>query len=390
MIKKVAFSFLYLYAFLIGIAWTTVPALSTVLTSASCENLSSTEYGGLTLALVISAIFSSILSGTIFLRFGMRRIFLAGVLFILGATLVLFASHYSLGLSLLDYLLLLSSQFLLGAGIGASLTALNVYIVSLVEKYTASFLVALYACMGLGSTYAPLYFAKTLPACQWQFRVLFLSLFSAFLFLFFLRFLPFIQSRTKIFKWEKVQDWRFWAFALLPLLYGIIEEAFAVWGPVGLFQSSGWTRIAAEHGLAYFWGSVTFFQVFISVLCFRISPKWIYFLLPGIIALAFYLFSQGASLVDMPWIFALAGMGCSAFYSLTVHFGEKQFPKIVEVVSGTFVSAYMIGSGLSALGIGIIRQYLGISFSMIFTGMIFFAFAMWFASVYLVSKSKTA
>ncbi|MBS0605290.1 MAG: MFS transporter [Verrucomicrobia bacterium] len=374
---------LYAYSFLLGLSWTTIPALSTLLTSSACEDLESAAYGGLMMALVICAILSSISAGTILLKYGMRKILLSGVVFALSAVALLYLSEFFIKSFFINYTLLLGSQCLLGLSIGMSLTALNVYIELLVATYKASFFVAMYACLGLGSTFAPIYFDNSSLGCHWEHKmVLEMGIYGA-VFMLLLKFLPALESQTKIFKWLKVKDFHFWLFAVLPFFYGIMEESITVWGPVSLFQESGWTRATSELGLTYFWGSITFFQVFIAALCFKFPSKWIYYSLSLIMGISFYFFSNGSHFVDRTWIFAFAGMGFSAFYSLTVHLGEKRFPNIVEFISGAFVCAYMIGGAISAFGIGILRQYLQFSFSQIYGVFIILAFLMCALSIYL-------
>lgn len=387
MLSILTILFLYLYAFLVGLSWTAIPALGTVLTSASCNHLSSAQYGTLSMAVMISAIISSNLCSTLLLRFGMRKNFLNSVLLIIGANLLLFSTRYSTHFYLSGYFLLLSSQLLLGFGIGMALTSLNVYIASLLKKYSAGSIVAMYASMGLGSSYAPIYFETILPACNWHIKPLAIAIIIACVFYVFLKILPTIQPNVKTFQWKKVNNYRFWLFALLPLMYGMIEDAFSVWGPVGLFKE-GWSSLVVDQGLSYFWGTLTITQLIISFFSFKYSPKWIYFFQPIVILLAFILFAEGTHFTNKPWIFALAGAGCSAFFSLTVHFGEQQFSKIMEIVSGTFVGGYMIGSGLSALMIGIVRQYLQLPFSSIYFSFIGIAFLMWVISIYLVQKAR--
>jgi MFS family permease len=62
-----------------GIALVTFPAASTIFTSPSQYGLSNTQYGTMFLPQVVTAITTSVLSGSLAARFGTKRVYLAGL-----------------------------------------------------------------------------------------------------------------------------------------------------------------------------------------------------------------------------------------------------------------------------------------------------------------------
>ena len=93
-----------------GIALVTFPAASTILTDPDEYDLSSTQYAGLFLPQVITAIAASLLGARLGERYGTKRVYLSGLVATLAAmTLLLVSQFYTDDHSLAYALLLLAT-----------------------------------------------------------------------------------------------------------------------------------------------------------------------------------------------------------------------------------------------------------------------------------------
>jgi hypothetical protein len=110
-----------------GIALVTFPAASTILTDPAEYDLSSTQYAGLFVPQVITAIAASLLGGSLSGRFGTKRVYLAGLVAgLVSMTLLIVSQFFTSDQSLAYGLLLLATAFL-GCGFGLTVPALNTF-----------------------------------------------------------------------------------------------------------------------------------------------------------------------------------------------------------------------------------------------------------------------
>ena len=108
-----------------GIALVTFPAASTILTDPSEYDLSNTQYGALFLPQVVTAITASLLGASLGGRFGVKRVYLVGLVASLVAMSLLLTSAFVTDEKSLAYALLLLATASLGAGFGFTVPALN-------------------------------------------------------------------------------------------------------------------------------------------------------------------------------------------------------------------------------------------------------------------------
>jgi MFS family permease len=142
-----------------GIALVTFPALSTIFTDPSEYDLSSTQYGILFLPQVVTAIAASVLGAGLGGRFGVKRIFLAGLAAGLLSMALLIASSFLTANEPVAYALLLLATASLGAGFGLAVPALNTFAAAFNPASVDRSILALNALLGLGTVLAPLFVA---------------------------------------------------------------------------------------------------------------------------------------------------------------------------------------------------------------------------------------
>jgi MFS family permease len=110
-----------------GIVLVTFPALSTIFTKASEYGLSSTQYGGLFLPQVVTAITASLLGSGLARRISTKRVYLIGLGCSTVAMGLLIASAGVKTDQSAAYPLLLVATAFLGAGFGLTVPVLNTY-----------------------------------------------------------------------------------------------------------------------------------------------------------------------------------------------------------------------------------------------------------------------
>jgi MFS family permease len=108
-----------------GVALVTFPAASTIFTDPSQYGLSNTQYGTMFLPQVVTAVSSSLLGGKLANRFGIKRVFLAGLVADLASMALLIISQFFTADQAVAYSLLLVATACLGAGFGLTVPAIN-------------------------------------------------------------------------------------------------------------------------------------------------------------------------------------------------------------------------------------------------------------------------
>jgi MFS family permease len=101
-----------------GITLVTFPAASSILTSSSGYGLSSTQYGGLFLPQVVTAITASLLGSRVAAAISLKRVLLAGLAANLVSLVLLLVSTTVQSHQSVSYPLLLCATAFLGLGFG--------------------------------------------------------------------------------------------------------------------------------------------------------------------------------------------------------------------------------------------------------------------------------
>jgi MFS family permease len=224
-----------------GIVLVTFPALSTIFTKASEYGLSSSQYGGLFLPQVATAITASLLGAGLARRISSKRVYLIG----LGCSTV------AMGLLIVSagvktdqsaaYPLLLVATAFLGAGFGLTVPILNTYASVFHPDRVDRSVLVLNALLGLGTALAPVFVAVFVGLGFWWG----LPILSTVLLVALLAFSARLPLRAgaraggAASRAGRGTPARFWVFAAFAVLYGICETMNGNWSQLDLTTGVG-------------------------------------------------------------------------------------------------------------------------------------------------------
>jgi len=147
---------------------------------------------------------------------------------------------------------------------------------------------------------------------------------------------------------------RFWLYAAIALLYGVIETMSGNWAGTFARGDLGADALQASLALTAFWAAVTVGRVGFAALEKWIPGRWTYRVIPVVAAVAYVLVSllpHGSGTLAIIG-FVIAGIGCSALLPLTISFGEEELTSMSTSVSGRLIASYQVGYGVAAFGVG--------------------------------------
>jgi MFS family permease len=336
-----------------GIALVTFPAASTILTDPTEYDLSSTQYGALFLPQVVTAITAALLGAGLGGRFGIKRVYLAG----------LFAGLLSMALLLLSalfagdasaYVLLLLATATLGAGFGLTVPALNTLAAAFHRERPDRAILVLNALLGFGTVLAPVFVAVFDGLGAWWGLPLTSALLLVGLILVSLR-LP-LQAEVGRPEAARAGDRipsRFWVYAGFAVLYGICETVNGNWAQLDM-TDLGASTTSASLALTAFWAMVTLGRILFAAIQAWFPSRLTYHVLPFLLAGAFVLVALLPD--DEPALgivaFGLAGLGCSALLPLTISFGQEELEAFAAAAAGGVIAFYQLGYGIAAFGVG--------------------------------------
>jgi predicted MFS family arabinose efflux permease len=338
-----------------GIALVTFPAASTILTDPAEYDLSSTQYAGLFVPQVITAIAASLLGGSLSGRFGTKRVYLAGLVAGLVSMTLLIVSQFFTSDETLAYGLLLLATAFLGCGFGLTVPALNTFAAAFHPAAADRAILVLNALLGLGTVLAPLFVAIFLGIGFWQGMPLVSTALFVVLLLVSVRLpLRVEQARAAPSASAGGIPARFWIYAGFALLYGVCETVNGNWAQLDMTTDVGASATAASLALTAFWGMVTVGRVVFAAIQRRVPSRLTYHVLPFVLAGAFLVI---AALPDEKpafgiLVFGLAGLGCSALLPLTISFGQGELTSWSAGVAGGVIAFYQVGYGIAAFGVG--------------------------------------
>lgn len=350
----------YAAATIQGIVLVTIPAASNIFTNPQQYGLSSTRYGTLFVPQVIAAIATSLLGTWLSRRFGTKPVYLAGLTCGLISMVLLLLSAVVMSRQSLAYGLLLLANASLGAGFGLTVPALNSLTAAFHPGAVDSSVLVVNALLGVGTALAPAFVAVFVGlGFWWGLPVLSSILLVALI----LASLPLpLRTGARIGAREPgVQTAslasvaaRFWPYAALATVYGICEAVNGNWAQLDMTRSLGASVTMASLALTAFWAMVTVGRVLFAVVQKRFPARWIYHILPFLLAGVFLIISAlpsgRASLGVLA--FGLAGLCCSALLPLTISFGHAELTAFSASVAGGVIAFYQLGYGIAAFGVG--------------------------------------
>jgi MFS family permease len=338
-----------------GIALVTFPAASTVFTDPTRYGLSSTQYGSMFLPQVVTAVTSALLGGRLALRFGTKRVLLAGLLADLTSMVLLVISQFFTASQPVAYGLLLAATACLGVGFGLTVPALNALTAAFHPDRVDAAVLVLNALLGLGTALAPVFVAIFVGLGFWWG----LPVMSSVLLL----VLVAVSARLPLRSGARAQATGgrgagiprlFWVFAAFAVLYGICETMNGNWSQLDMTKNLHASAAQASFALTAFWGMVTVGRVLFALVRRWFPPRLVYRVLPFGLAIIFLVIAglpTGAPAAGI-LVFALAGFGCSALLPLTISFAEEELPTMEASVAGGVIAFYQVGYGIAAFGTG--------------------------------------
>jgi MFS family permease len=383
-------SVVYAAALVQGVALVTFPAASSIFTSPSYYGLSTTQYGAMFLPQVVTAITASLSGARLARRYGLKRVFVAGLLADLVSMGLLVTSQFFTSTQALAYALLLVATAALGVGFGLVVPALNTFTAAFHPDGVDKAVLTLNALLGLGTALAPVFVALFVGVGAWwglpvMSGVLLVGLFAIS------ERLPLHPPGTGACApgatVERVNlPVRFWLFAGFAVLYGICETMNGNWSQ-SLMAHLGASTTIASLALTTFWVMVTVGRVLFATVQKVFPTTRTYHLLPFVLASALVLVAllpHGSTALGIVG-FGVAGLGCSALLPLTISFSEEQLVALSSMVAGAIIAFYQLGYGIAAFGAGPL-QGAGVSLSTIFGVTAVFALAMGALSFVLAQR----
>ena len=369
-----------------GVALVTFPAASSILTSPDYYGLTSTAYGGLFLPQALAAISGALAGAGLTRRYGVKRIFLAGLVADVASMSLLVVSQLFIGDGPLPYAMLLLATTCLGIGFGLVVPAINTLASAFFAAAADRAVLYLNALLGLGTALAPVLVAIFVGLGFWWglpavVAVLLVALIGASLGLPLRAGVapaPGAAPGDGSGRPRQALPTRFWLFAAFALLYGVVETMNGNWATLYMTKTVGASTTAASIALTVFWTMVTVGRLFFAFIEEWVPERRTYVLLPFVIALAFELLSrvQPGSVAQGILAFGLAGLGCSALLPLTISFGQNELTAIAASVSGYIIAFYQMGYGLAAFGVGPLQESAGVSLSALYGWAAFVALAL--------------
>jgi fucose permease len=360
-----------------GLALVTFPAASSIFTSPQPQGygFSTSQYGALFLPQVVLAILASSLAPALARRWHLKRVFLLGLGSNLASMSLLALSNFFMSSSSLAFGILLFATAALGLGFGTTVTAVNTYAEEFFPGREDSAVLALNALLGAGTALAPLFVIVFVGLGAWWLLPILVGIVLVVVLLFSVREPLQVAanssapgSATSSAGLLRGLPRRFWLYAAVVLLYGIVETLNGNWSTLYLTQQRGVPTQWASLALTAFWAMVTIGRVLAAVASPRVPTRWIYLGLPMLLVVAFLLVSQVSTAIGGVLAFGLAGLACSAFFPLSISFGGEEFPRLTAVVSGELIAFYQVGYGIAAFGTGSLLNATGISLSTIYAG----------------------
>ena len=363
-----AVAFYYVAGAAQGLALVTFPAASAIFADPEQFGLSGAQYGAMFVPQVVLAICASAFGPWLARRLGLRGVLALG----LGAdavSMALLASSVALHGSPFVYAWLCAATGFLGLGFGATTTALNALVEGAAGDRADAAALTLNATLGLGTALAPLFVMLCNGLGVWWALPLGAGALLALLFAALLTDMAPRGERPAAARAASAGAMAsgFWLFAAAALLYGIVETLCGNWATLYLQGERGAPAEAASLALTAFWVMVTIGRLTFAALSRWLPGKWLYSVLPLVLAIVFQGAAHAGGAVVGVAAFAIAGLACSALLPLSMSLAIAAFPSRAAAISGELIAFYQIGYGIAAFGVGPLHDDGHIAYATLFS-----------------------
>jgi fucose permease len=351
-----------------GLALVTFPAASSIFTSPDGFGFSASRYGMMFIPQVALAILASSLGPQLAHRWTLKRVLQVGLGADLLAMILLAGSRLLAEVPGAAYAVLLVATGSLGFGFGAAVMAMNTYAQKFAPGHEDRSVLVLNALLGAGTALAPLFVAIFIGAGAWWLMPLMVATALTALLLL-TTTVPLELSVGDVAHATSAERLpaRFWLFAVAVLLYGVAETLNGNWSGPYLTRERGLSAEGASFALMAFWAMVTAGRVLFATVSSEKTVPWIYAGLPVVLIGAFQLESQVGGEAGSIVAFGLSGLGCSAFFPLSISLSGQDVPQLAALMSGELVAFYQAGYGVAAFGVGPLREIAGLPFHTIYS-----------------------
>lgn len=359
----IAVAAVYLSALLQGMTLVSFPALSAVLKE--LHGFSDAQYGAIFLPQVAAAIIGAMVGGALAKKIGLKALLLLALAANLLSQIALAGS--SAVSSEIAYAVVLLGTGSLGLGFGLAGAPLNSFPPLLFPRQSNSAVVAVHTAMGLGLTLGPLAVAALMKT--WLLFPMSLAVACVLLMLIaaFVRETVAPSPQTSPAKGEgkgggdtAARSLAFWLFVAVAVLYAFAEGTFSNWAVIYLKESKHLPEATAALALSVFWGALVAGRLLTSILVLRVRAEIVWGLLPVLMIAALLALPYASGAASGLSLFALAGLGCSAFFPLTIALSSKRFANDVAWVSSMLTAALMAGVGMGSFAVGALREVLAL------------------------------
>jgi MFS family permease len=377
-----------------GVALVTFPAAGTIFTSPSYYGLSNSAYGAMFLPQAAMAIGASLLGARLTRSWGIKRVFLVGLVANLASMLLLLLSQAVMSNQPVAYVVLLLATTCLGIGFGLTVPSANTLVAEFFPDAVERAVLSLNALLGVGTVLAPVFVAIFVGLGDWSLLPLLVAVLLVVLLLFSMRLSLDVTPVTAEPSGARQAGLpgRFWVFAAFAVLYGIVETMNGNWASLYMVNDLGASTTLAALALTAFWGMVTVGRVLFALIERVFPEQRTYHVLPFVAAIALALIailptgSVGLGILA----FGLAGLGCSALLPLTIGFGQEELVAVAASVAGFLIAFYQMGYGIAAFGVGPLERVTGFDLRQVYGLVAVAALVMGALSFIVVARRSSA
>jgi fucose permease len=343
--------------FVVGATLDSFPASSAYLIE--LRGFSDAQYGSIYIPQLLAALVGAVGGGMASRIFSLRRLVVVSMVSFLIAQSLLALCGSKLDFSVRTaWFLVMGATAAFGFGFGFGGGPLNGLVARQFPAARNAALTAFHMCAGAGLAIAPFIFSRFAAAGHWiggiaslgGLTVLVLALSAT-------ASLPDTtpSREDQPSARSPARDPVFWVLVGVSIAYALVEGTFSNWAVLYVQDDLKMPPATAANALAAFWGGLTVGRLLLSVVSLRVKPIAILCALPLCMILALLVVRS----IDTPGMaiggFAVAGLGCSAFFPMLVGFAAETHPQQVSWLAAMLTAALMVGVGLGSYAIGELR-----------------------------------